>query len=88
MCIIETNHFLARWAERVGEYYRSRLHKLIFRAIQRGEHRRNRKPELGILVPIRFRGRNVCIVGVPEEGEFILRSVLTEEQAGRMGWDR
>jgi len=91
MCIVETNHFLARWAERVGEY-RPRVRKSVLRAMQRGEHRRHGKPELGVLVPVKYRGEIFCIVGVREEKkdiiEFVLKSVLTEEQARVMGWIR
>lgn len=87
MRVIETHHFLDQWSKRVGKYY-PRLRKLIIQAIRRGEHRRHRNPELGILVPIERRGTTYCVVGVPTRKEFILRTVLDEDMACRMGWNR
>lgn len=88
MSIIETNHFLDRWEERVGRY-RPRVHKLIQRSIRRGENRiLGGRLDRGMLIPLVWKGRPLCVVGVPEDGEFILRSVLTEDQADRIGWNR
>ena len=87
MRVIETHHFLAQWASRVGKYY-PRLRKLVLRSIVRGEARRHRRPELGILVPIEHTGKILCVVGIPTRKEFILRTVLPEDMACRMGWNR
>lgn len=44
-----------------------------------------------MLVPVKYRGEIFCIIGVQEEKEeeiveFVLKTVLTEEQARAMGW--
>lgn len=92
MCVVETDHFLDRWSERVGKYY-PRVRKTVLRAIQRGEQRRHGKLELGVLVPVKYRGEIFCIIGVEDEKEedivdFVLKTVLTEEQARAHGWVR
>lgn len=91
MCVVETMHFLAKWSERVGKYRPRRVRKSVLRAIQRGEHRLQWGAKRGILVPVKYRGEVFCVIGVPEEKreiEFVLKSVLTEDQARAMGWVR
>lgn len=87
MRIVETNHFLAQWTERVGRYHRG-VRKLVRVAVEAGELCRHRRVELGILVMIRYADQVVCVVGIPTGRLFVLRTVMLEDMANRMGWNR
>lgn len=85
MRIIETHHFMGRWAQRVGGYS-EQMRKLIQGAAAGRGVRRHRRSELGLLVPLQLEHREVFVVGMPTTNSLILRTVLDRRMASRMGW--